>query len=415
MATGRNYAGGERVGSQMSIVCRWLLAIVAVFHIPGYGFAQHCADEFAIKARLNTQTDEERTLLIQELGKAQFFGGVLRWTAVAGRSMMPTLRAMARPGMNFNSIPGEAQISLAKLGDETALTELQRELEQNPDGGFAVDKLIRVGTDRGFSLLVAFLRGHLSDSSLRREYGDYSDDVRWHIIAGLASFASDLPDNVDPAHPYNAWLDWWNKLKGRVAFSISGQITDPYLACLARKVEWGFPDAILDMGNSGNIQAIPVLKRLEQIGAPIYTLNSIRGRAQFALAKLGDNDSLASIGQAVSDYGASADIDMLWKIGGSAAVDILLRALDSTFPRQTHGASIPPDPKDKKNFAAYQKIAAEYKQGTDSAILNTLSAMVVDPPPLSGSLDNRKKQWKDWWRKNRATAQFTRQQIKTYE
>src|SRR5579864_9806667 len=87
-------------------------------------FAQYCADEGAIKARLDSQSEKERRIFIGELEKAQFFGSVLRWTAVAGRSMIPALLAMSRPGMNFNSIPGEAQISLAKLGDENALSEL---------------------------------------------------------------------------------------------------------------------------------------------------------------------------------------------------------------------------------------------------------------------------------------------------
>lgn len=378
-------------------------------------FAQYCADEGAIKARLDAQSKKERHIFIGELEKAQFFGSVLRWTAVAGRSMIPTLLAMSRPGMSFNSIPGEAQISLAKLGDENALSELEKELHTSPGGGYAVEKLLHVATNRGYALLMAFLKVHISDSLLTHEYGDYNDDVRWHIIGGLSSFAAGLPNDVDPAHPFDSWLAWWEQRKGDVVLSISGRVDNPYLACLARKVEWGFPDAIFDMGNSGNTQAISLLKSLERVGAPVYTLNSVRGRAQFALAKLGDEDSLASIGRAVSDYGASADIDMLWKIGGPAAVDILLRALDSTFPRQTHGASIPPDPKDKKNFAAYEKIAAEYKQSTDSAILNTLSAMVADPPPLSGGLDSRKEQWRDWWRKNRTTAQFTRQRIRAYE
>ncbi|MGH9742865.1 MAG: hypothetical protein ACRD51_10990 [Candidatus Acidiferrum sp.] len=317
--------------------------------------------------------------------------------------------------MNFNSIPGEAQISLAKLGDETALAELDQELNHSKAGGYAVEKLIRVGTDRAFSLLVAFLRAHTSDSSLQQDYGDYGDDVRRHIAAGLSALASDSPTNVDPAHPYNAWLDWWEKRGGRVALSISAQEHDPYLACLARKVEWGFPEAILDMANTGNPQAIPILMSLERVGASVYTLNSIRGRAQFALAKLGDDEALGSIQQAVNDYGALADVDMLWKIGGRRPVSILVDALGSNFPRQTYGAASPPNPKDRKNYAEYQMRAAKYKTDTDNAILNTLKAMVADPPNLSGEIESRKKQWKEWWAKNEDTTQFVKPTATAHE
>lgn len=368
--------------------------------------AQRCADESAIKARLNSQTEKERADFIGKFEKAGFYGSILRWTAVAGSSMIPILRTISRPGMNFNSIPGEAQISLAKLGDKTALAELQRELELSPGGGFAVDKLVHVGTNPAFSLLVVFLREHLSDSSLNHEYGDYSDDVRWHIIGGLGSYASDLPEKINPGHPFNGWVDWWDKRQGRVALSISAQITDPYLACLARKVEWGFPDAILDMANVKNPEAIPILKTLEHVGTVAYTLNTVRGRARFALAKLGDEESFKSIELAVNEYGSLADIDMLWKIGGKRAVGALVSALDSRFPSKTYGSTVPPDPKDKRNYAVYKKMASQYRHDTDIAILNTLNAMVAEPPLLIGNVENKKRQWKEWWRKNKDTAHF---------
>jgi HEAT repeat protein len=405
---------GYNVSTSTSIG-RTFFFVLLVFQLVGSSFAQHCADESAIKSRLDTQTENERSAFIEELSKAQFFGSVLRWTAVAGLSMAPTLRAMTRPGMNFNSFPGEAQISLAKLGDENALAELQQELNHNPDGGFALEKLIHVNTDRAFSLLVAFLLVHASDNSLRREYGDYSDDVRWHILAGISAYASDTPDHVDLAHPYDAWLKWWEKKNGKIALSISGQVKDPYLACLARKVEWGFPDAILDMGNSGRAEAIPILRILEQVGSPVYTLNSIRGRAQFALAELGDERAFNAIKKGLDEYGSTASLRMLWMIGGTKAVDALFEALNSDFPLEPHGSWPPPDPKDKVNYATYRKLSEEYKTKTDNAILDTLSAMVADPPQTTGDLAGREKQWQEWWAKNRQTAKLTIPKMPNYE
>jgi len=51
-----------------------------------------------------------------------------------------------------------------------------------------------------------------------------------------------------------------------VAVSFSSQISDPYTQCVARKIEWGFPDAILDLGTHGNRQALPALRGLAQMG-----------------------------------------------------------------------------------------------------------------------------------------------------
>jgi hypothetical protein len=410
-----NHARRDDHGQMSRPLARQLLATLLALFAVRFVAAQHCADESSIKARLDTQTENGKADFIAEMEKAQFFGSVLRWSAVAGPSIIPVLRIMTRPDMNFNSIPGEAQISLAKLGDETALKELDYELNHSEQGGYAVEKLIHVGTDKGFSLLVAFLRAHISDSSLQHEYGDYGDDLRWHIVAGLSALASDSPTNADPAHPYNAWLDWWQNRNGRVALSISGQVGDPYLACLARKVEWGFPDAILDMANAGNPDAMPILRILEHIGAPIYTLNAVPGRAQFALAKLGDEQAFGAIKKALDEYGSSAALDMLWKLGGKSSVKALLDALDSSFPREPHGVWPPPSPADKRNYAAYQKSAAKYKDDTDEALLRALNSMVANPPYLTGDLASRKKQWQEWWAKNKDAAQFVTAKLPSYE
>jgi hypothetical protein len=97
---------------------------------------------------------------------------------------------------------------------------------------------------------------------------------------------------------------------------------------------------------------------------------------------------------------------MLWMIGGGKAVDALLEALNSDFPLEPHGSWPPPDPKDKVNYAAYRKLAQEYKTKTDNVILETLSAMVADPPNPTGNLANRKTQWRKWWAENRQTAKL---------
>jgi hypothetical protein len=78
-------------------------------------------------------------------------------------------------------------------------------------------------------------------------------------------------------------------------------------------------------------------------------------------------------------------------------------------------AASPPNQKDKKNYAEYQMHAAKYKTDTDNAILNTLNAMVADPPNLTGDIESRKRQWKEWWAKNKDTAQFVKPPATAHE
>src|SRR6266851_2404811 len=61
-----------------------------------------------------------------------------------------------------------------------------------------------------------------------------------------------------PAEDYSSqgivqWKTWLAKHKGQ-AFSkpVSESVSDPYLQCLARKVEWGYPDAVLEIARVGS-------------------------------------------------------------------------------------------------------------------------------------------------------------------
>lgn len=91
-----------------------------------------------------------------------------------------------------------------------------------------------------------------------------------------------------------------------------------------------------------------------------------------------------------------------------------MNALDSDFPDGLYAVSRP-DPKNKEAYAQYRKAAADFRRDADSRILSALNAMVVDPPGLSGDLENRKNQWKQWWAKNKDTAQFVLPPVRTYE
>lgn len=327
---------------------------------------------------------------------------IYRSAAIAGLAVVPTLRTISRPRMAANTIPGAAQVSLAKLGDRVALNELRDEIN-NQHGGNSIGKLLQVGTDEAISILMDYLQAHLTDTSLARRYGDYTVDPRFSIVRGIASIIPDPPRDPTRAAElsYQGWVDWWiaNK-KIHVALSISGELTNPYLQCLARKVEWGFPDAILDMANTRNPEIIPVLGILIHVGDQAFTLNTTSGRARFALAKLGDPGEFKAIVSGLDNSGYRACIEELRFIGGRGAVAALIDDLSSSNFLPEH--------------KQYRQMYLRELSDHDRAIEDGLAKMVVSPPETKPSPQSKKK-WEDWWVKNKETAQYIIPVSVTYE
>jgi hypothetical protein len=122
------------------------------------------------------------------------------------------------------------------------------------------------------------------------------------ILEPLASFVRN-PPTIGPGGSVSGdskdWTSWWERNKSHpLAFSLSGGLENSYVQCLARKVEWGFQEAILDLGTAGDSQAMPALRSLMQLGdqrSRASGINTIRGRAQAALAKLGDAEEFQAI------------------------------------------------------------------------------------------------------------------------
>jgi len=371
-------------------------------------FAQSCSQAELINLKLTGQSEPQKTEFVRQLQHTNNPFEIYRWAAIAEWRIIPILRTLSKPAMPVNSSSGEAQVSLAKLGDKNSLSELDQELNHSADSRHAVAKLLRVGNDRAVALLMGFLQQHISDNSLHHVWSDYDADIRWDIIRGLGEIVLNPP--LEPhsgsiSSSYDAWMHWWKQAKETGAtISISSELQEPYLACLARKVEWGFPEAILDMANTGNPQAISILRVLEHAGRPIYTLNTTRGRAEFALAKLGDEEAFQSMEQGVKNHGSSIVIDMLHRIGGKRAVNALVDALDSDFPRDfATGGDL------------HGKLHADYIKEADRSIISVLTEMVADPPRMRGNLAHQKNQWKDWWASNQDTAQFVAPPSKNYE
>jgi hypothetical protein len=334
---------------------------------------------------------------------------IYRSGAIGGNPLASALRRISKPGMSEYDVPGAAQTSLARLGDKDAFEQLEQELNGTKHGGWATDKLLRIGNDKAISILMSFLVAHLTDDSLYVDMGDTGSDVRYAIIHGLAPVLRNPPSepNGNITVTLEKWAVWWEQNKGKpLTLAISDDLEDPYLRCLARKFEWGFPEAILDLGATGDSQAIPALRKLTQIGDKRLRLsgtNTVRGRAQTALAKLGDPDEFRAIVDELESPGCFDAVVKMQYIGGRKAVEALIESLK--------GANFLSEYPDYKNDGLN---APRLKLGHDQAITNTLAKMVVSPAAITAK-PGSKKLWLNWWAKNGETAQLIKQTYVTFE
>jgi hypothetical protein len=334
---------------------------------------------------------------------------IYRLAAIGGDALIPSLRRISQPGMPENDIPGAAQTSLARLGDTEALEQLEQEMKETNHGGWATGKLLRAADDGAIAILMRFLAAHLTDNSLYVDMGDYGSDVRYAIINGLAPALLNPPTEPSgvPTVTLDKWAAWWEQNKGKpLTLVISGDLQDPYLQCLARKFEWGFPEAILDLGAAGNSQAIPALRKLTLMGDQRLRasgINTVRGRAQAALAKLGDVDEFKAIADELESPGCFDAVIKMEYIGGRKAAEALVESL-----KGTNFLSEYPDYKNDGRNAPRMKL------GHDQAITNTLAKMVVSPPEISGK-PGSKRMWLAWWAKNSESAQIVQQPYVAHE
>jgi hypothetical protein len=344
--------------------------------------------------------------LLQHIENAQDAATIYRAAAVGAQGVVPALRRISKPGMGVDSVPGAAQVSLARLGDKLEFDDLARELNDSKYPSAAVRKLVRVGNEQALSLLMTYLSAHLHDPALYKDFGDYSYDLRTDITELIGKRLAVGPLTADGHFAVSSeeWLAWWERNKGKpVVVSISGDFHDPYLACLARKVEWGFPDAIYDLINAGGPEVVHALRTLRGVGEQFFSLDNIHGRAELGLAKIGDEQALSDVALALDRGEFTQSIKALQLIGGGKAVDLLMNAFDSpTFLGEFRTRVTPKD-------------LAEYERGRDTLIISALEVIIENPPHFSGALEIQKKQWQQWWAKNESSARFVAVAMPSYE
>jgi hypothetical protein len=334
----------------------------------------------------------DKTALIDKVKHAGGTDVIFRSVAIAGDVLVPALQGLSEPAMR-----GAVQVSLAKLGDKSALEQLKRELNDTKSADTALDKLVHVGTDAAISILMDFLVAHMSDDSMHHSFGDYSTDLRLRLIEVVSQRLQIGPiaPNGNFSVSLQDWEAWWNQNKGKpIALSIGPGLHDPYLQCLARKVEWGFPDAIFDLANSRDPQVVPIFKKLAEFGdhsGRSFNLMTIRGRAEFGLAKMGDLEEFNAIKNELDRAGYTGAIEELRLLGGRDAVAALIKAFDSPhFLPEYRGFKW-----------TYQRELNRRNQEIQSALFK----MVVSPPETKIT-PYGEKIWKDWWAKNKDTAKF---------
>jgi hypothetical protein len=88
---------------------------------------------------------------------------ILRSAAIAGPAVLPVLHRLSKPEMSLETVAGAAQVSLAKLGDETAAAELSDELNGRSTlspASSAIQKLLLVGNSKAINILLNYLAAH---------------------------------------------------------------------------------------------------------------------------------------------------------------------------------------------------------------------------------------------------------------
>jgi HEAT repeat protein len=346
-------------------------------------FAQHCPYGRVDVAALTAQMEQTKDSNV-----------ILRSTAIAGTALLPVLRRLSKPGMSLETVPGAAQVSLAKLGDENAMAELIDELNGgrsfSPPSS-AIQKLLLVGNSKAITILLNYLAAHPTPVWEGWQV-DNPYDIRRGIIIGLADILEEAPIRKNGKYQgtLEDWVSWWKhgKLKPN-PLSVSDDFQQPYLQCLCRKIEWGFPMAIIDLGATGDSRAVPIIQKLGSMGYPFEGYAGTRAPyiwlrhdyVETALAAWGDAEAFATVEHELQTNAFQTAILKLQVIGGKKAMAALMDAnVNPGYGMFNH------------------------------ALFESLSEMVQNPPlpeNADPTADNRHT-WGEWWVKNKDTVEFVR-------
>jgi hypothetical protein len=383
---------------------------------------------------------------------------VLGQASVAGNLAIPVLRrfgSLSRHNeCSSTGFDSAARMALAKLGDENAYAAIRQQWTHPTRNATYPAGIDFIGDDWALQTLVEFLIHHADDPKMIVPHGptDGPIDVRSLSLAEIEGIARrhlvpDLPDADYSPSGVAEWKAWIDKYKGQhLSTPVFESISDPYLQCLARRVEWGHPDAILDIATFGGTSAEAILKRFpaphsgEGMGARelfpeilLYengyrpgTDSEIQGNLQAALLRFGDQRVAFQVATELNSFALFPSyfpfeaIRKLRFAGGKTAVGVLVDGLGSTnrasqdaqkgFDACRARVTQEDELSDEQKQSAQKECAGllYWAERRTTLILSALAAMVkgaplpADAPPT----DESSQKWKDWWIKNREKAVF---------
>lgn len=315
---------------------------------------------------------------------------ILRAAAIAGQPLIPELQKLSLADANADTVGGAAQISLAKLGDETAYSQLDSQLNGKGDSVRAIDKLLLVNTPISVSMIMTYLDKHPGPITIGCEIDNCYDFVPL-IFNSVADVVENAPIKAKGKYQRSE-AEWraWSKREKPVPFSISNDLQGPYEQCLGRKVEWGFHMALIDLGATGDQRAVPQIQKLGTMGYPYEGYIGTKAPSNFiwlrhdyietALAELGDAKQFDIIVANLKTSSFQTEIQKLQIIGGKNAVEALINS-NGYFNTMSGGY-----------------------------FLKALSQMVQNPPlpPDAEPSVQNIRTWKEWWAKNKDSAKFVR-------
>ena len=423
----------------------WIL--IAVFMLGGlFGgadmTAQTCEDDNPWQAA--ALIDQIRTSC--ERNKIPYGGDIYALASVADHEVVPALRKIATwptdkaPGAGCQGWVMAARAALAKLGDE------------DYRAGLDFSSLSFVGDDRALVAVTEFLVAHAKDPAMYMDFGDTGADQRDGILQDIDTIrrrrrAPDLPMADYSDAGITKWKAYLEKHKGQQLTSPAyPDVDDPYLRCLARRVDWGYPDAILAIAAKGGdaarraLQQFPRPEKPEAMGfaqsTPFNThWTDIQGNLQVALAQLGDEEMFDQIVVELSGATAYESVRKLEFIGGKRAVDALVRALDvpeevvQKARAQGQGCGNGPAYCHARWQTFYKPIwgTIAYSAQVDrescfsetfhGCLVYVLGHMVKDPPVVRGAEATAQNigKWKEWWAKNQEQAELAVKPVQKFE
>jgi hypothetical protein len=439
--------------------CAWtyiaILAVAVGSVISKPAFAQTCEDRnpphaVALLGRLRSYCEDNAV-------PYPYTFDLYALASVAGEDAIPALRKIA--SWPLDSLPGSrcpqwvaaSRDMLAKLGDESWRSSLDAQLGKPETAHNALASLSFVGDDRALLALIHYLVDHAEDPAMVQDFGDYSVDSRDGFLQEIDSIRRRRLVPGLPTADYSPggiaqWKDYLAKYEGRkLTFPVYPHVSDPYLQCLARRVEWGYPDAILAIAASGNNSAASILRQFPSPtqnalmgfaqSSPFSNLRHwslIQGNVQVALAQLGDREMFDRIVSELGGAFAYESVRKLEFLGGKPAVDALVNALsvpDEVVEKARSkacgqsincygGGEIPWKP-----IWTVTPTAVEIDRETclteryHACLIGVLALMVENPPLPStapATPENIQK-WKDWWTGSRDHAVLVQRPVQSYE